>query len=195
MTIFEVDHPATQIWKQGRLKEAGIPIPKQLAFAPIDFERDSLLAELQASGFVANKRSFFIWLGVVPYLTREAVIATLTAIGELEGGGEVVYSDPPDSLPAEMRALHAERAARVAAIGEPFLTYFEPPALHQLLRGLNLGVAEDLGPRAIFERFAGARGLAEIASRGRRLPEHGGHIILASSPSGPSGPSGLAPPG
>ena len=144
LAIFTVAHPATQIWKRRRLKEAGIPIPDQLDFAPVDFERDSLLAGLQASGFAATKRSFFMWLGVVPYLTRDAVIATLTSIAELKGGGEVVfdYSDPPDTLPPELRARHA-----------------------------------DLGPRAIFERFAGGR--IKIASQGRRLPEQG---ILALSP-------------
>jgi methyltransferase (TIGR00027 family) len=183
LRIFEVDFPATQLWKKRRLKDAGIAIPETLAFAPVDFERDSLLGGLEAAGFSGGKRTFFMWLGVVPYLTLAAVRATLTSIGGLKGGAEVVfdYSDPPSSLSPEMRALQAERAARVAAIGEPFLTYFEPPTLHALLSGVGLEVVEDLGPRAIIERFAGAAALATIAMRGRTLPEQGGHLILAAT--------------
>ena len=183
LQIFEVDFPATQLWKKRRLKDAGIAIPKTLAFAPVDFERDSLLGGLEAAGFDAGKRCFFMWLGVVPYLTLAAVRATLASIAGLKGGAEVVfdYGDPPASLSPEMRALQAERAARVAALGEPFLTYFEPPTLHALLTGLGLGVVEDLGPRAIFERFVDAPTLAAIAMRGRPLPERGGHVVLAAT--------------
>ncbi len=183
LQIFEVDFPATQLWKKRRLKDAGIAIPETLAFAPVDFERDSLLGGLEAAGFAAGKRSCFMWLGVVPYLTLAAVSATLTSIGGLKRGAEVVFddSDPPASLSPEMRALQAERAARVAALGELFLTYCEPPALHTLLSRFGLGVVEDLGPRAMFERFADAQTLAAIAIRGRALPERGGHVVLAAT--------------
>src|SRR5262245_31635938 len=135
LRIFEVDHPATQAWKQRRLSETGIAIPPQLIFAPVDFERDVLMESLEAAGLDPMKRAFFMWLGVVPYLSREAVTATLKAAGDLPGGAEIVfdYSDPPETLSLEMRTLHAYRAARVAAIGEPFLSYFEPADLHALL--------------------------------------------------------------
>jgi methyltransferase (TIGR00027 family) len=183
LRVFEVDHPATQMWKQRRLKEAAIPIPETLAFTPVNFERDSLLDRLTEAGLSPDRRTFFMWLGVVPYLTLEAVKGTLATIGAIKGGAEVVfdYSDPPETLSPEMRALQAERAARVASIGEPFLTYFDPPALHDLLRGGGLGVVADLNPRAIVERFAGRETVAMRAASGRPIPERGGHVILAAT--------------
>src|ERR1700678_1790722 len=40
--VFEVDHPATQEWKRAQLHAAGIAIPEKMAFAAVDFERESL---------------------------------------------------------------------------------------------------------------------------------------------------------
>src|SRR5215831_13169649 len=38
LRIYEIDHPATQRWKRGRLAAASIAIPPNLTFVPIDFE-------------------------------------------------------------------------------------------------------------------------------------------------------------
>src|SRR5205814_3937572 len=35
--VFEVDHPDTQAWKRARLTEAGIAVPADMAFVPVDF--------------------------------------------------------------------------------------------------------------------------------------------------------------
>jgi len=135
LRIFEVDHPATQEWKRQRLAEAGIALPRTLAFAPVDFERQTLGDGLAAAGFDPVRPSFFTWLGVVSYLTQEAAFATLRYIGGLPGGAQVVfdYANPPESLPGEMRAVHHARAARVAEIGEPWVSYFETDALRAKL--------------------------------------------------------------
>ena len=119
LRIFEVDHPATQAWKRQRLDDAAIPIPSSLTFAPIDFERQTLAEGLAAAGFDSSQQTFFTWLGVVPYLTEEAVWATLGFIASLPNGAHVVfdYSDPPASLPAESRISHERRATHVAESG------------------------------------------------------------------------------
>jgi methyltransferase (TIGR00027 family) len=97
LAVIEVDHPATQAWKRERLAGAGLTPPPSLTFAPIDFERETLADGLAAAGFDPTEPAFFLWLGVVPYLTEEAIVATLGFLGELPGGAEVVfdYSDPP----------------------------------------------------------------------------------------------------
>lgn len=116
-----------------------------------------------------------MWLGVVPYLTVEAIRTTLAAIGGLPGGAEVVfdYADPPAALSDEARAAHQTRAERVAAIGEPWLTYFEPPVLHALLTELGFTEIEDLGPPGLAARY--------WPGAGRSIPERGGHVVLARS--------------
>jgi methyltransferase (TIGR00027 family) len=91
LRIFEVDHPASQAWKQQRLAEAAIPIPDNLTFAPVDFERQSLADGLAAAGFDPARQTFFTWLGVVPYLTEEAVWSTLGYVASLPNGAHVVF--------------------------------------------------------------------------------------------------------
>ncbi len=173
LRVFEVDHPATQAWKRRRLAEAGIAVPTGVVHAPVDFEREALLEGLTAAGLDPARRTFFMWLGVAPYLTQEAVRATLAAIGGLAGGGEVAfdYADPPAALSDEARAAHQVRAERVAALGEPWLSYFEPPALRALLTDQGFRDVEDLGPPALAARYwPGVQ---------RAAPERGGHVVLA----------------
>jgi methyltransferase (TIGR00027 family) len=178
LRVFEVDHPATQAWKRRRLAQTRIAIPASLTYAPVDFEKDRLLDALTASGFDPAQRTLFIWLGVIPYLTREAALATLGLIGALPGGGEVVfdYSDPPATLSDEAHAAQAERAANVARVGEPFLTYFEPADLHAELTARGLSDIEDLGPQDLMSRYF-RPGSAPDPARTR-----GGHVLFAATP-------------
>ena len=173
--VFEVDHPATQAWKRRRLQEAGIPIPESLTYAPIDFERENLTDQLAAAGLDPDIRTFFSWLGVVPYLTKEAIAATLAQIAAHPGGAEVVfdYSEPREAIDPELRAHHAERAARVAAIGEPFLSFFDPAELHAQLRALGFTEIDDLDVPGIVARLTG-----QPRQDGRRV---GGHVLLAAT--------------
>jgi methyltransferase (TIGR00027 family) len=178
LRVFEVDHPATQAWKRRRLAQTRIAIPASLTYAPVNFETDSLLGALTAAGLDPNRRTFFAWLGVIPYLTREAALATLALIGALPGGGEVVfdYSDPPATLAHEARAAQAERARQVASVGEPFLTYFEPADLHAELAARGLSQIEDLGPQALVSRYF-RPGAEPDPARTR-----GGHVLFAATP-------------
>ncbi len=173
LRVFEVDHPATQAWKRQRLAEAAIAAPDSLAFAPVDFERVSLAEGLSAAGFDAAAPAVFTWLGVVPYLTEQAVFATLGFIASLAKDSEVVftYSDPPASMTAEAAEAHGRRAARLAALGEPWLTFFTPETLHLRLRALGFGEIEDLGPTAVSILYFGAPAGAP--------DRKGGHLIRA----------------
>jgi len=174
LRIFEVDHPATQAWKRERLEEAAIPIPKSLTFAPIDFEHQTLGQGLAAAGFDSAQQTFFTWLGVVPYLTEDAVWSTLSFIASLLRGAHVVfdYSDPPAALPAELRAWHEKRAAHVTELGEAWLTYFEADRLHAQMKALGFSEIEDLGPAQIAARY--------FPNRAMNSPDKGGHILRAT---------------
>jgi len=175
LRIFEVDHPATQSWKRQRLADAAIPLPDSLTFAPIDFEKETLSDGLRAASFDPSRQTFFTWLGVVPYLTEEAIWSTLGFIASLPKGAHVVfdYSDPPESLSPEARSFHDTRAARVDALGEAWVTYFEAPRLRTRLTALGFSAIEDLGPPEISARY--------FPNRPGVPPEKGGHILRAST--------------
>jgi methyltransferase (TIGR00027 family) len=173
--IFEVDDPATQAWKRQRLADAAIPAPRSLTFAAIDFERESLSEGLVAAGFDPTRRSFFFWLGVVPYLTADAVNSTLAFIGSVPGGAHVVfdYINPPHTLSPEARVQHDRRAARVSAIGESWMSYFEPSELRAKLQAFGFTEIEDLGPREIRARY--------FPRSAPPSSDNGGHILRAAA--------------
>jgi len=170
LRVFEVDRPGTQRWKRQRLAAAKIQIPNTVTYVPVDFEHQSLAAELP----IDPGPAFFSWLGVVPYLTREAFDTTIALIAS-RGGNEVVfdYSDPPESMTPARRRYHEERAARVGSIGEPWRTYFAPAELADDLRARGLTEIEDLGPAQQAARYLNRFDIpADLA---------GGHLIWAAS--------------
>lgn len=175
LSIFEVDHPATQAWKRERLAAAAIPVPSTLKFAPVDFEHETLAEGLAAAGFDPTRQTFFTWLGVVPYLAEEAVFATLSFIAGVSGGAHVVfdYANRLASISGSARAAHEALAERTAAVGESFRSFFETDSLCARLRILGFQEVEDLDAAQIAARFFPGR--ASAAS------ERGGHILRAST--------------
>jgi methyltransferase (TIGR00027 family) len=169
LRVFEVDHPATQAWKRERLTAEKIALPETLRFVAIDFEREELAERLAANGFASDVPAFFIWLGVVPYLTREAVFAVLRFVASVKGS-EIAfdYGEPPESFPREGRKRVEAFAARVAKLGEPLLSYFIPAELHAQLGALGFDEVEDLGPAAIGGRYFPERPI-RAGSRGAHL--------------------------
>jgi methyltransferase (TIGR00027 family) len=173
LKVFEVDFPATQQWKRERLAETGIAVPEWLRFAPVDFAQGMLAEGLAAAGFDGAVPTFFTWLGVVPYLEKEAIWATLQFVAGVEAGAQVIfdYSDPPETLSPEIRAAHDARAARVAAIGERWVSYFEATELREKLLEMGFLEVEDLRAGQMVERY--------LPGVGANWPRRGGHVLRA----------------
>ncbi len=173
LRVFELDHPATQAEKRRRLAQANIAEPPHVSYVAHDFERGRMTASLEAAGFDADKRTFVFWLGVTPYLTREAVFATLGDLARLPGGTDVVfdYANPPDRVtdPAA-RARRMQMAERVAASGEPFRGYFDSDELHARARELDFSEIEDCDRATLVARY-----LPDLPSPPR--PGPGGHVV------------------
>jgi len=175
MRYFEVDHPATQAWKRQRLAEEGLEPPGSLAFAPVDFEQETLSDGLGTAGFDFSRPAFFIWLGVVPYLTEAAVFSTIETVAGVPGAELVFdYPNPPEQLGPRYAARHLKRAGRVAALGEAWLSYFDSDDLGRRLRGLGAAEIEDLGPLEI-QRYI-------FSIPEPRYAGPGGHILWARWP-------------
>ena len=173
MRVFELDHPATQAEKRRRLADARIAEPPHVSYVAHDFERGSMTGALEAAGFDPGKRTFVLWLGVTPYLTEEAVFATLGELASWPGGTEVVfdYTNPPDAIAeATTPNFHREMAERVAASGEPFRGYFNSGGLHARARELGFARIEDLDRAALVARY-----LPDVSVAPR--PGPGGHVV------------------
>ncbi len=94
-------------------------------------------------------------LGVVVYLTKTAVMETFKFVASLPAGSEIVfdYGILSSMLSERQRSAREYLARRVAAIGEPWITYFDPVSLEGDLRAMGFKQVEDFGPEAAKERY------------------------------------------
>lgn len=155
--IFEVDHPATQEAKRAKLAELDVEIPRNLTFAPVDFETTALSTGLAGVGFRTNRPTFFSWLGVTQYLSEASIFSTLRYVSSCEGGSEIVfeYALAPEALAEGDRDLLARSMERTAAEGEPFLSLFEPSDLAKKLSLAGFQETRDFGSREAERYLAG----------------------------------------
>jgi methyltransferase (TIGR00027 family) len=158
MNVYEVDHPATQAMKRGRI--AGWSIPARLHFVPVDFNTENFDAALLQAGFDPHQRTFFSWLGVTYYLSREAIFATLEAVRRIAApGSEIVfdYMDADAFIPEKTvrRMQIMQGGARM--VGEPMQTGFAPAALASDLEAVGFTLAENLAPADIQARYFAGR--------------------------------------
>src|SRR5437016_6056177 len=117
-TVIEVDHPMTQATKRAWL-ESSAPMARAVRFVPVDFERESFPAALEATGFDRRARTVWVWEGVVMYLSPAAMRATLGDVSGLSAPGSILavtYIQPDVGLgPALREVAHW----LFAAVGEP----------------------------------------------------------------------------
>jgi methyltransferase (TIGR00027 family) len=146
--VFEVDLPELQAWKRKRYAACGLKTPDTLVYVPTDFESESAVDALRRSAFDFGQPSFVAWAGVVPYLTAEAIDATLAAIASFQAGTELVLSyvtpprlwDPLDRLVAEFIIPSAE------SLGEPIRSFHQPEDIAAVLDGHGFADLTHFGP-------------------------------------------------
>ena len=156
---FEVDHPATQEDKRARLTAIGAP-STQTAFVAVDLVDDDLVVALRAAGHDPARPSLFVVEGLLGYLPRPVTSALLGSLHELAGhGSRLAVAFPtalPEAAPARERLRRRLRGLLVAALGEPWLTRFNPDEPEQLLTRAGWAVAVNDG-KAV--RYQGRNGL------------------------------------
>lgn len=152
--VYEVDHPATQAWKRESMADADIPLPPWLIFVPVDFEHDDVAEKLAAAGFQQKAAAFFTWLGVVPYLTQDAIGRSLDYISSIPNP-EVVfdYMEPSEAFSEELRQLEKVRDAQLKRVGESSAGRFDPGGMAAMLRAHGLRAIEDITFQQIASRF------------------------------------------
>ena len=164
ITVFEVDQPGPQGWKQHRLAELGFGTPDSLRFVPVDFETDSWWDRLLANGFDPKQPAVLASLGVSMYLTREATSAMLRQIATLSTGSTLAmtYMLPVELVEPEEQPVHRATDAAARASGTPFISYYTPEQIVALARDAGLSTvqtvtADDYTQRYFADRADGLR--------------------------------------
>lgn len=152
--VFEVDHPATQGEKRTHLADLPPAIAK-VSFVPIDFKHDSLDAVLERAGHDRSSPTCWIWEGVVMYLTRDVVRATLAAIAG--------RSAPGSTLIVNYHTQHRRILMRLMfrLIGEPQISAWTPEEMSADLRSAGFIVREDSGMDDWNRRFSQGKAKVE----------------------------------
>ncbi len=136
-TVFEVDNPDSQREKRARvasLKQAA----RDVRFVPVDFTRDRLEDALACAGHDSARPTTWVWEGVVMYLERADIEATLRVVEARSAPRSrlvVLYHSP--SVIRKMAGVYLRR------IGEPVRSAFTANEMRALLAGFGFTVVED----------------------------------------------------
>jgi methyltransferase (TIGR00027 family) len=149
LRVFEVDYPASRAWKRERLHANDVPVPPNVTFAPIDFERQTLRQGLERAGVDFDQPTIVCWVGVTMYLTPEAIEATLATVTQFPASSRLVltYNLPLSALCGAAKRTHTVLYNTAADMGEPFVSLFRPGEIERLLRRYGYTQIEHFGPK------------------------------------------------
>jgi len=152
-TVYEVDHPATQRYKRGRV--AGLdPVATDLRFVSVDFMREDLGERLAAEGHDESASTLWLWEGVMPYLPIEASRQTLLTLAARSAPGStlaVTYATEDD--PFWRTKLSKAVYLGFRWLGEPLHGLLLPEAMRALLDETGWTLERDTGPQDWREHF------------------------------------------
>lgn len=178
LTIFEVDQPGPQAWKQQRLLELGWGIPEWLRFVAVNFEAGQTWWEqLSGAGFDVRGPAVVASAGVSMYLTKEATAATLRQVAALAPGSSFVmtFLMPIELADPEVRPGLEMAAKGARASGTPFISFFTPTEMLTMAREAGFRAAEHVSTATLAERYFADR------ADGLRPPNNAEEILVATT--------------
>ena len=176
VTVFCVDHPASQADARDRATGL-IPVARRLVFIPVDLTTTLLDAALASAGHDRAAPTVWVWEGVVPYLARSDIEATVRALAARSAPGSVLvvnYQTP--ALVATLGrwvAILAGRLFRVEPFtgDEPWRSLWTPPDMAHLLAEHGFTTQRDV------DLFQVAQGIGSPTSHSRSL--RNGRVAIA----------------
>lgn len=155
LEIFEIDHPATQESKKKRLDHANLKIPNNLHFVSMDFTKTFSYQNLIDNGF-DKKKTFFSFLGVSYYLTKEEISSLINNLfAKVPSGSSIVFDYADENLFEEKgMSNRVENMVKMAsASGEPMKSCFTYNEIENMLEKSGLLIYEHLSPAKINALF------------------------------------------
>ena len=154
--VYEVDLAATSRRKANIIERNRTRFPDaNVQRVEIDFETDSLHERLVAAGFHVGGLTFVVWEGVIPYLTRNAIKATISALHDLCGDGSRLAMDCWFLVdePGPMGSARRAAPGAIALIGEPVTFAMHPEDMPDFLRRLDYAVVDLADAAELEERY------------------------------------------
>jgi len=154
INIFELDHPATQAFKLERIKKAELEIPETLHYIPVDFKVEDFSKKLLSSKYDKTEKTFFSWLGVSYYLSKENISKLFKTISEMAPKGSAIVFDYADENLFDSKVKRVQNMVGMAkAAGEPMKSCFSYTELEKILEDSGFLIYEHLSHEEIENRF------------------------------------------
>jgi len=160
VTVFELDHSATQEWKETRIRSRLGTLPSHLVLIPVDFENESIVDVLPIQGFDRQSKVFVSWLGTICYLTRGAVEETFASLAKVSAPGSRIvfdYFQPKSTMSTADLTLFELLDEGGTRRGEPMRTLLEARDMAEILLAAGFRVVEDLSATEIRQRYLAQR--------------------------------------
>ncbi len=155
LKIFEIDQPEVQHRKRSKLPE-NLQNAENVTYVNVDFNHQSLKAQLLEAGFDQNKPTVFTLEGVSQYITKDALISTLQEIAELsqKTSATICFSYVDKLLNENPEACFGKgypnpaRKAQIiqkltAKVGEPWISFYTPEEIEGMLAQNGFSLIED----------------------------------------------------
>ena len=154
--FFEVDLPSTLAQKKKLVANIMGSLPEWVVYVPIDFNKQTLGGVLENAGYDITAKTFFIWEGVTPYITKQGVENTLSFIADQSApGSSVVFDYILQSVIEGTSGYYRcrEIAAFLARRGEPWIFGIEEGKTENFVNRKGLIVLSDLGPDELTQQY------------------------------------------
>jgi methyltransferase (TIGR00027 family) len=172
--IFEVDYGPTQAIKKQRVAAAIGSVPPNVAFAEIDFKRETLHDVLEGAGYSPKRKTVFIWEGVSMYIAEEAVRTTLKTIATYSLPGSTLLMDFAEQalLDVLRKFPEAPQNRFTSKWREPWIFGVPDGREREFFRecGLEMREMMMLAGKAISERYLTRMDVTKLAVRRVRAP-------------------------
>jgi methyltransferase (TIGR00027 family) len=157
-TVFEVDHPDTQLRKRAVLARCGVSAA-HVRFVSTDFHLERLATAMEEQGYCPSRRTVFLWEGTTNYLDDAAVDATLRWCARAVPASRLIFTYINDDvLEDPTRYVGAQRVfASLGRMDERMTFGISPDRLASYLDERGLCLEDDVSAAEYRTRFYGAR--------------------------------------
>lgn len=153
--VYEIDQPGMLAWKEARLIEKGYQIGGKHHFVPVDFETSPWWTELLNKGLDNHKKAVVSCTGVTLYLTRDAIVDTLTKMTSLAPGSTfaIAFYLPLEMLDEEDKPVQEMAINGAEASGTPFVSFFSVEEIVAIAAEIGLKAIQIISTQDIKEKY------------------------------------------
>ncbi len=153
---FEVDYPSVIKEKRKKIKKILGKLPAHVVYVPIDFDKQSLDAELKKAGYDLTSKTLFISEGVTQYISKEANDSILKYVAQAALGSKIVFTYILKSLIEGKDLNNSTKKSMYKWMVKGFKMWIyglDPAEISDYLSKYSLSLIEDIGREEVQERY------------------------------------------